>query len=503
MFKSIRFRFFFWYTLILAVTFSVFALALYFNVSATLKDQMDDLLLAKAEGIAGSINTYWETEKMDALKHGAKRNVFSKINNANFLKIARRWVDERSNDPDLMNILVQIYKPNGELIAFSRNALTHLSISKNSLHGLATNRIAYEDLQVAREGEKPLDLRILQIPVFEEGKMAYIVQVAGPLDSIWETLKGIKFILFLLLPITVVLASVLAGEFLASITLKPLKNMIETARQITAENLSLRITPPETQDEIRELAETFNEMLEKIQQVFISQKQFIQDISHELRTPLTIMRGELEVALKRRRSPEEYSATLMSSLEETTRVGKLLENLLALARLDSSSVSLSRDLEDISTIMRDTLADMEILAVQKGISIDFVSQKGIILPMDRDKIIRAFVNILDNAIKYTPEYGKLSVEVIREGDTAIVTIADTGIGIPQQDLPHIFDRFYQVDKSRSSEGFGLGLSIARSIIEAHGGSIAVESRQGHGTTFLISLPLRALTSDFLHADTES
>jgi heavy metal sensor kinase len=333
--------------------------------------------------------------------------------------------------------------------------------------------------------------------------MAYIVQVAGPLDSIWETLKGIKFILFLLLPITVVLASVLAGEFLASITLKPLKNMIETARQITAENLSLRITPPETQDEIRELAETFNEMLEKIQQVFISQKQFIQDISHELRTPLTIMRGELEVALKRRRSPEEYSATLMSSLEETTRVGKLLENLLALARLDSSSVSLSRDLEDISTIMRDTLADMEILAVQKGISIDFVSQKGIILPMDRDKIIRAFVNILDNAIKYTPEYGKLSVEVIREGDCAVVTVADTGIGIPQQDLPHIFDRFYQVDKSRSSEGFGLGLSIARSIIEAHGGSIAVESRQGHGTTFLISLPLRALTSDFLHADTES
>jgi hypothetical protein len=156
MFKSIRFRFLFWYTLILAVTLSVFDLALNFNVSATLKDQMDDLLLAKAEGIAGSINTYWETEKMDALKHGAKRNVFSKINNANFLKIARRWVDERSNDPDLMNILVQIYKPNGELIAFSRNALTHLSISKNSLHGLATNRMAYEDLQVAREGRNPL-----------------------------------------------------------------------------------------------------------------------------------------------------------------------------------------------------------------------------------------------------------------------------------------------------------------------------------------------------------
>ena len=266
------------------------------------------MLLTKAEGIARSINTYWETEKMDALKHGARKNVFSKINNANFLKIARRWVEERTNDPDLMNIIVQIYKPDGELIAFSLNALTHLNISKNTLHGLATNKTVYEDRQVTQGEEKPLDLRILVIPVFEEGKIAYIVQVGGPLNSIWETLKGLKFMLFLLLPITVVLASVLAGEFLASITLKPLKNMIATARQITAENMSLRIAPPETQDEIRELAETFNEMLEKIQQVFISQKQFIQDVSHELRTPLTIMRGELEVALKRQRSPQEYSS---------------------------------------------------------------------------------------------------------------------------------------------------------------------------------------------------
>lgn len=503
MFKTIRLRFFFWYTLILAVTFSVFALALYFNISTTLKGQMDALLLAKAEGIARSINTYWETEKMDALKHGAKKNVFSKINNANFLKIAKRWVEERSNDPDLMNIIVQIYKPDGELIAFSHNARTHLSISKNSLHGLATNKAAYEDRQVTEGEEKPLDLRILQIPVFEEGKMAYIVQVAGPLNSIWETLRGIKFILFLLLPITIVLTSVLAGKFLASITLKPLKNMIATAHQITAENLSLRIAPPEAHDEIRELAETFNEMLEKIQQVFISQKQFIQDISHELRTPLTIMRGELEVALKRQRSPEEYSAILMSSLEETTKVGKLLENLLALARLDSSSASLLRDRVDISMLMHDILADMEILSVQKGIEIEFISQGGVMLPLDREKIKRAFVNILDNAFKYTPENGQLTVEVIQENDRAVVTIADTGIGIPEQDLPHIFDRFYQVDKSRSSEGFGLGLSIVRSIIKAHGGSITVESTQNKGTTFLISLPLIVSGPDLMHTESES
>jgi two-component system, OmpR family, sensor kinase len=498
MFKSIRLRFFFWYTLILAVTFSVFALALYFNVSTTLKDQMDDLLLTKAEGIARSINTYWDTEKMDALKHGARKTVFSKINNENFLKIARRWVEERTNDPDLMNIIVQIYKPDGELIAFSHNALTQMNISKNSLHGLATNTSVYEDRQVTQGEEEPIDLRVLEIPVHEEGKIAYIVQVGGPLNSIWETLRGLKYILFLLLPITVVLTSVLAGEFLASITLKPLKNMIATAHQITAENMSLRIAPPETHDEIRELAETFNEMLEKIQQVLISQKQFIQDVSHELRTPLTIMRGELEVALKRQRSPEEYSLILKSGLEETAKIGKLLENLLALARLDSSSVSLTRDITDLSAIMRDILDDMEILAHQKGIEIDFVSQEGIHLLIDKDQIIRSIINILENAIKFTPEKGRISVEVIREKACAIITITDTGIGIPERDLPHIFDRFYQVDSSRSSKGFGLGLSIAKSIIEAHGGSITVESILNQGTTFLISLPMGGPGPDLHH-----
>jgi heavy metal sensor kinase len=494
MFKSIRLRFFFWYTLILVVTFSVFALVLYFQVSASLKNNLDDILLTKAEGIAESINTYWDIEKMDALKHGAKKNIFSKINNVNFLKIAKRWVEERSNDAELMDIIVQIYTPDGKPIAFSLNTPTHLDIYAETLRSLPTRKASYEDRHIPVAEDTFIDLRILQIPVFENGKMAYIVQVASPLNSILATLNRLKFILFLLLPITVVLTSMFAGEFLASITLKPIKNMIATARQISAENMDLRIATPETHDEIRQLAETFNDMLEKIQRVFLSQKQFIQDVSHELRTPLTIMRGELEVALKRLRSPEEYSSILTSSLEETNRIGRLLENLLALARFDSSSATLTRDPSEISVIMRDILDDMEILAHQKGIEVEFISQDDIIISIDRDKIIRAFINILENAIKYTPENGKISVEILQENACAIITITDTGIGIPEHDLPHIFDRFYQVDKSRSSAGFGLGLSIARSIIEAHGGSITVESYQHKGTTFLISLPMRGSSS---------
>jgi len=488
MIKSIRLRFIFWYTLILAVTFSAFAFVLYFHVSASLKNELDDVLLTKAEGIARSINTYWDTEKMDALRHGARKNVFSKINNSNFLKIAGRWVEERSNDAELMDISVQIYKPDGKLIASSPNAPPELNISEKILPVLVTRKTFYEDRHIPVAQDAFLDLRVLQIPVLENGKAAYIVQVAAPLESIWTALQGLKFILFLLLPVTVVLASMFAGEFLASITLKPLKAMIRTARQITAENMSLRIPPPETKDEIRQLAETFNDMLEKIHRVLISQKQFIQDVSHELRTPLTIMRGELEVALKRPRSPEEYSIILQSNLDEVMKIAKLLEELLALARLDNSTTGLTREPTNITTLMRDILDDMGILARQKGIGIEFTCQDEITLPLDRDKIMRAFINLLDNAIKYTHDNGKIAVDIRRDDSGAIITVSDTGIGIPGPDLPRIFDRFYQVDTSRSSEGFGLGLSIAKAIIDAHGGSICVASDQGRGTTFLISLP---------------
>lgn len=497
--KSIRLTFILWYALVLALTFAVFGVVLYFHVIDSLKSELDDVLLTKAGGIADSIDTYWETEKLDALRHGASRNIFSKINNLNFQKIARRWVEESSNDPELMDMIVQIYKPDGTLIANSLNAPPKLGISKAILQGIATKEASYEDRHVPVEPDDYLDLRLVQIPVFEQGKVAYIVQVASPLSSIIATMNRLKLILFLMLPVVVVLASVFAGEFLASVTLKPLKNMIETVRQITAENMSLRVAVPESQDEIRELAETFNGMLRKIQQVLVSQKQFIQDVSHELRTPLTIMRGEMEVALKRQRSAEEYHAVLASSLDEAKKVGKLLEDLLTLARFDSSSATLAKEPMDISYLMGEIAEDMETLARQKGIDIEITSQRGIVLPLDRSKITRAFINIIDNAVRYTPEQGRISIEVIGVNGSAVVTVTDTGIGIPESDLGHIFDRFYQADKSRSSEGAGLGLSIARSIVEAHGGTITVQSTEDQGTSFLISLPMPVTPPERIHA----
>ncbi len=468
-------------------------------MSDSLKNELDNVLLTKAEGIARSINTYWEIEKMDALKHGAAKDIFRKVNNLNFHKIARRWVEERSNDSELMDIIVQIYKPDGELITNSPNSPLLLNISPQALKSLEAKTVFYEERKLPVDDGNGLDLRVLRIPVLEDGKTAYIVQVASPLNSFRTAMNRLKLILFFLLPITVITAGVFAGKFLASITLKPLKNMIETARQITAENMGLRISVPESKDEIRELAETFNDMLGKIQHVLISQRQFVQDISHELRTPMTIMRGELEVALKRRRTPEEYQSILASSLDETKKIGKLLEDLLSLARFDTSSAALAREAEDISSVIKEIVDDMRHLAQPKGIEIDLISTAGLMLSIDKPKIMRCFINIIDNAIKYTPENGRIAVRVAQENQSVVIVISDTGIGIPETDLPHIFNRFYQVDKSRSSQGFGLGLSIARSVIEAHGGSITVQSTENRGTSFLISFPLRSPASERMHA----
>ena len=214
MFRSIRVRFIFWYTLILAATFVVFSLTLYGNVATSLHANLDNVLVSKAEGIASSIDTYWDTEKLDAIKDGASQNVFSKINNRNFAKIARRWVDERSTDAELLNIMVQIYTPEGRLIASSRNAPSVRELDETTLERLAAGGNCF-GWQNIGSGEGQIFLRVLYAPVKENGSIAYIVRVASRQDDLTLALSRLRFMLFFLLPLTVMITSILAGEFLA------------------------------------------------------------------------------------------------------------------------------------------------------------------------------------------------------------------------------------------------------------------------------------------------
>jgi len=487
-FKNIRFKIVFWYTLALSIIISLFSISLYSNFKSNLYMDLDDLLQSKAEGVADSIDTYWETEKIDALKAGGvSEDVFSKINNINFVKVAQRWVKEKSNDPKLMDIIVQIFDAKGNNIASSKNIPSIAVLSKENLNYALKGNGHFDNFNIEFPAKKILALRRLTIPVIENGRVVYIVQVASPLNQTFAVLNRLRFTLFLLLPIAIFLTGVV-GLLLTEFTLRPLRKIIETVQQITAKNLKLRIDLPDTKDEIRRLVDTFNDMLEKLDKSFSLQQQFIHDISHELRTPLTILKGELETTLRKSRSQKEYESILHSSVEEMDKISRIIENLLMLARFDNQEVPLEIKNVDLNQLIVNILEDIKILFEQKNIQLNFSSQESINIEADESQLRRAILNILDNAIKYTPKNGKIFVNLEKDNNTAKIKIGDTGIGIAKENLPFIFDRFYRVDKSRNSNGFGLGLSITKSIIETHKGKIEVETELNHGTIFIISLP---------------
>ena len=487
--KSIRFRIVLWYMALLAVTLLMFSTLVFGTFKKALYDDMDDLLGSRAEGIVNAITTYWQIEQMKHLESEKKVEPPSPADNAKFLAMSSNWIIERSKDPNLMSLFVRIHDTKGELLVSSNNIPDIDRIPKDDFDDVLKGEDSYNNLSGKSLSGEPMTFRAYTKPVMENGKARYVVQIISPLGLMQVALNGLMILLFILLPITVVVTGI-AGAFLARLTLRPIDHMIDTLKKITAENLKLRIHLPDTKDEIKRLADTFNDMIERLDKSFASQHEFIQDISHELRTPLTILKGELEVALKKLRSPEEYEAVLTSSLEEIGKMSRVIGDLLVLARFDNNQVALQIRRVDMGQIVNRVLEDMKVLAEQKDIEMSLSRQENLILDGDEDQLRRLFVNLFDNAIKYTSRKGKVIVMAQKDGSNVKVVVSDTGIGIPGDELPYIFDRFYQVARARrSNHGFGLGLSIAKSIVESHRGTISVISQPGVGATFTVSLPI--------------
>ncbi len=473
---------------ILSLALFIFGMVLYQNLHRKISQDTDDILRSRAKGIEQSIDTYWAAESMEIAEGNLKVH-FTKEDNINFIKIARRWVGEKISDPNLINIIVRIFDAHGSPIASSRNIPTeHLNL--RIFHDIKKGADHFENDYLDVNG-RPTSFRIFTTPVMENKRLSYIVQVASPLAQQHEVFRNLSFSLFFLLPLTVFLTG-LSGVFLVQLTLRPVDQMIETIHQITAENLKLRLEIPGTKDEIESLAKTFNQMIARLDEAFSSQRQFMEDISHELKTPLSVLKGELEVTLKKIRSPQEYETALHSSLEEVNRLAGIVENLLTLARFDAKTTTLHAQLLDLNLLIKDTVEDIQVLAVQKEITLEYNSAHTVDIMADKNQIKRLVLNILDNAIKYTSPGGKISIDLRQQKDSADIDITDTGIGIPESELPHIFDRFYRVDKSRSSIGFGLGLSIAQSIAMAHGGKISAKPNLPQGTIFTVSLPIKPI-----------
>ncbi|MBN1526508.1 MAG: HAMP domain-containing protein [Candidatus Omnitrophica bacterium] len=488
--KSIRFKITFLYMVILAITLAFFSAVVYKYMSYNLYESIDKLLLSKAEGIEKAIDTYWEAERLNVVGDAVDEKALSKRRNINFSKIAQRWVEQESTDPRLLDIIVRIFNTDGLTIASSKAVPLEVRfVSKRDFLSVLQGRERFDTINAEMAPAKMTGLRVFSTPVIENDKVAYIVQVASPLSTIETALANLRMTLAVVSPLAV-LATGIVGYLLGLVALHPVGSMIRTIRQITAANLKLKIAIPDTNDEIQHLAETFDDMLGRLEHAFTSQRQFTEDLSHELRTPLTVMKGEFEVMLKKRRTPEEYESVLRSSLEEIDAITGLVDNLLMLARLDSKEIKPEMKPVRLTSLLSSIIDDLKPLSEQKKIALVFSAEGRIELRADEPEIKRLFVNLVDNAIKYTPPGGKVTVEAREKDGLAKVTVADTGVGVAEKELPHIFDRFYRLDKSRASIGFGLGLSIAKSIAEMHRGTIAVESRLGAGTKFIVTLPVK-------------
>ncbi len=320
------------------------------------------------------------------------------------------------------------------------------------------------------------------------GGRPVIVQVARSEAPLMQDLRQLAFVLLLGLPVGVA-AAVLGGYSLARRALAPVDRMTERARTINAERLEDRLPVDNPHDELGRLATVFNETLGRLESSFDQMRRFTSDASHELRTPLTAIRSVGEVGLRGRRDENAYREIIGSMLEEADRLAMLVDRLLTLSRADAGS-TLSADVVDLSELAAEVAEQLGILAEEKDQSITVEKESSPQWVGDRLVLRQALLNLVDNAIKYSPESARITVRVAQVENSAVLEVSDTGPGIPEELQSRIFDRFYRIDESRSRNygGTGLGLSIAQWAVEVNGGRLTLESRNGGGTTFRITLP---------------
>lgn len=338
------------------------------------------------------------------------------------------------------------------------------------------------------EDREGIPVRLLTLPVIERGRMIHLVQVAMPLESADAARSRFLLILLGLIPLALGGAGV-GGWFLARRALAPVDAMVDTARAIEAEDLSRRIETADSTDELGRLAAVLNAMLERLERAFAAVKHFSADAAHELRTPLTILKGELEVALRSPPTPEEYRSVLVSCLEEVDRLSTLVTDLLFLARSDSGNMSIARTPVNLAAVLGDVCVALGALAETAHITFRHDAPTELWTRGSETMLFRLLFNLGENAVKYTPEGGTVTLTLEPQGTEAYLSVRDTGAGIAAEEQPHIFDRFYRADPARSRGGAGLGLALARSIVLAHGGQISVESRIGQGSCFTVRLPI--------------
>lgn len=470
---SLRARLAILYTFIVGAIIFFFGLATYFAVSVTLTRQVDITLAQTANRIVDNTD----------------------LNQDGDLLVDLPGLVDLSTD-----VLVQVWGRNRKLIVNSPNLPDDYDIPLDA-GGLQSSIPVFRDVNIGQ-----VHFRVLTVPLTVSGSERVIgyLQVGTSMAFQDAAQQDALFILLIISGLAMAIAG-LAGWLITKRALSPLETVTETALQITrADDLSRRIPySGSPDDEVGLLIRTFNQTLSRLENLFNTQRRFLADVGHELRTPLTVIRGNIDL-MRRMGGTDEES---LSSIEnEVSRLTRLVGDLLLLAQAESGKLPLDLHLVEVDTLLFEVMQQMQVL-VKNRIDLSFGEIDQVLVCGDRDRLKQVLVNLIGNAIKYTPQGGEVIIGLGKENQKARITISDTGPGIPPEDLPHIFERFYRGEKSRTrskdGKGFGLGLSIAYWIVRNHGGTIEVSSQEKKGTTFCIWLPLADHSCDEVKASLSS
>jgi heavy metal sensor kinase len=466
---SIRTRLTLWYVGLLAFLLILFGVALYLTIYYTSYQEVDRSLHQRATDIQTNLATVitLQDDFVSVLKRGGVV-----VPNADVFSTGEIYVQLRALD--------------GNVISRSENLENQSLVIPEEHHARARRgEVVPSDFTVGKTR-----LRAYVAPIVtKQGSVIGYIELAQSLRQVDNTLRDLATLIIISIAAGLFTAAV-GGWFIAGNILGPIDRVTSAAQQITrARDLGRRIQVPQTVDEVGRLAMTFNEMLARIEELFRAQQRFVADVSHELRSPLTAVRGNLDL-LRRGAvdNPEERAQVIDAVDSETARMSRLVSDLLLLARQDSG-VPMAKHPVELDTLLLEVYRQAQVTA--KGVTLTLGAEDQAIIVGDRDRLKQVLLNLVDNAIKYTPKGGEVTLSLAKDDGWVKISVQDTGIGISPENIPNLFDRFYRVDKARSRDagGTGLGLAIAKSVVDAHNGKITVESQVGKGTTFTVWLPL--------------
>jgi heavy metal sensor kinase len=464
--KSIGFRLAAWYSGVFACGLAAFSIAAWFAMRASVYHAIDDELRDRVQGVA--------------------RFMENQIASLSLPEIRDEFREHSVLGPG--GDLFQVCDERGQWL-YRSVPLENASVAIRLPGALPAP--AFADTQIDRHR-----LRFYSQRITVNGK-AYTVQVASVMNEAYEALERFRLILLLATPLLLI-ASSAGGYWLSTRALAPVDDISQAAKRISIESLDDRLAVPRTGDQLQRLSETLNAMLSRLSSSVRRMKQFTADASHELRAPIALIRTTAEVAVQKRdRAAGEYLQALDEILEETERTSQAVDSLMLLARADSGSELIEATDIDFSALVHSAAEQGEKLARSRGLTFfSQIAESPLWIHGDAAALRRAVLILMDNAAKYTPSGGSMTLRLEERDGFAAVSVSDTGIGIAEEDMTHIFDRFWRADKARSREqgGAGLGLSIAKWIVEMHRGRIEVKSAPGEGSTFCLRVPLRQ-TSD--------